>query len=473
MRRQDPIKLSFAALSVLISIVFFLVVLGATLPAAAKFILSVLSIAACGLALTLAFGLEGWGGLFLLRSRWGLDWIDKTAKRHPKAWQAFSEIGMVIGYGSLAHFLMGKRERDLKHFILVYGLGTVLLVVFSSIIAPLAISGLLSMLSGGQEFASAGAKMSDSLSQFEFAKYLFFALLIFGGIALTTTASIIAFGLSVAGAIIRAILGNATALAQTSPGGVPILPGINLPLFEGIAALVVVLAVHEGMHGILARKNGLPLKSAGLAFFGFVPIGAFVDIDEKKLFKGKKEVQNSVLVGGVAANFAACLIFLMLLLATVRLTEPLRVNGVFVEAGDGIPAGAVIEEIDGKQISTMLGLKLKPDTVYSIKTDEGEFRKKSDGSGKLGITYVIADKSGTIGAVRYAKGFEWIAALIRFFILTFALNFVVAAMNLVPLPLFDGYHIMRNGVESKLVQQAIVYAISAAFLLTLFPWLLR
>jgi Zn-dependent protease len=66
-----------------------------------------------------------------------------------------------------------------------------------------------------------------------------------------------------------------------------------------------------------------------------------------------------------------------------------------------------------------------------------------------------------------------VSAFIRFLILTFALNFVVAAMNLVPLPLFDGYHIMRNGVKNKLVQQAIVYIISASFLLTLFPWVLR
>jgi hypothetical protein len=43
----------------------------------------------------------------------------------------------------------------------------------------------------------------------------------------------------------------------------------------------------------------------------------------------------------------------------------------------------------------------------------------------------------------------------------------------VPLPLFDGYHIMKNGVGNKYVSAAIVYLVAIAFVLTLFPWLFR
>jgi len=472
-KSPDSVKLAFAAFSVLISLAFFLLVLGAALPAVAKFALSVIAIAACGLTLTLVFKLDGWGGFFLLKSRKGLDFLDKVAKKYPKVWQALAEMGLVIGYGSLAHFLMEKGKRSWKHFALVYGVGTVLLVVFSTIIAPLAVSSLLSLLTGGAEFATAGAKVQASVSQFELAKYAFFVLLVLGGIAVTTTASVVIFAVTVASALMSAVLGNASALVNTSPGGVPILPGINLPFAEGIAALVVVLAVHEAMHGILARRHGLPLKSAGLAFFGFIPVGAFVDIDEKKLFKAKKEVQNAVFVAGTTANFATCLIFIMLLIAAIAITAPLRVDGVIVESGQGIPSGAKITEINGKEVSTLLSLKLKPYTTYEIKTDEGVYQKKTDEKGKLGITYAVADKSGNFGVIKYAKGFEWIPSLIRFLVLTFALNFIVAAMNLVPLPLFDGYHIMRNGVKNETAQKAIIYLISIAFLLTLLPWLFK
>ena len=474
MTRKDPAKIAFALFAVIASVAFFSVVLGTHLPAIAKFVLCVGDVAACGMALSLVFKLESWFGIIMLRSRKGLDLLDRLAKWNPQLWQVFSEIGMVVGYGSLAHFLIGRKDTDLKRFVLVYGAGTVLLVVFSTIIAPLAIATLLAMLTGGAEFASAGAKMQASVSQFEIAKYVFFALLVFGGIALTTTASIIVFALSVAAAVISAVAGNSVALMQASPGGVPILPGINLPFVEGIAALIVVLAVHEGMHGILARKEGLPLKSAGLVFFGFIPFGAFVDIDEKKLFKEHREKQNSVFVAGTAANFATCLIFLLLLAAVAALSEPLRLNGIYVANGTGqIPTGAMIEQINGKPIVTLLGLELKPNTVYTVKTDEGEFKRQTDAKGKLGIEYIIADRTGAFGEIRYAKGFEWVVNLMRFLALTFALNFVVAAMNLVPLPLFDGYYIMKNGVRSGKAAKVIAYIVAGAFILTLLPWIFR
>ena len=472
--RNEPVKLAFAGLSVLISASFFFIVLGTALPAFEKFLLAVLAVATCGVALSLAFDLEGWCGIYMLRSKAGLRFLDEEAKRHPLFWQVFAEIGMVVGYGSLAHFLINRKNWGWKRFALVYGAGTVLLVLFSAVIAPLAISSLLAMLSGGAEFASAGARLQDSVSQFGFAKYVFLLALAVGGIALTTTASIVIYAGSVALAIIGALLGNSAALANTSPGGVPLLPGINLPFAAGIAALAVVLVVHEGMHGILARRHGLPLTSAGLVFFGFIPFGAFVDIDEKKLMKEKADRQNAVFVAGTAANFAACLAFLLLLFATIAVTAPLRLSGVYVVQGAGsIANGSLIEAIDGKPVSTMLGVDLKPDTAYEIKTNEGTFSRETDNNGKLGITYVLADSEGATGEVEYASGFGWVASFISFLVLAFALNFVVAAMNLVPLPLFDGYHLMKNGVRNQLAARVISYIVAAAFLLTLFPWVLR
>ncbi|MCX6772503.1 MAG: hypothetical protein NTV88_01900 [Candidatus Micrarchaeota archaeon] len=147
------------------------------------------------------------------------------------------------------------------------------------------------------------------------------------------------------------------------------------------------------MHGIIARIYKLPLKSAGLVFFGFLPFGAFVDIDEKKLFKAKKEEQNAVFVAGTAANFTTSIITLVLMLV------------FFYFIGD-------------------------THNVYTV----------------------------------------FVARVLG---LTFALNFVVAAINLVPLPLFDGFYIMRNGVRNSLAINAITWIVAAAFLLTLFPWVLR
>ncbi|MEM4348218.1 MAG: site-2 protease family protein [Candidatus Anstonellaceae archaeon] len=467
-------KLLFSLLLTVAGIFAFWLILFSPFSAFAKFIFSIIVLSLSGLAFSKAFELEGLWGLILLRSKWGLREIELLARRHPKLWQYIAEVGTVVSYGSFAHFLLGKKETNLKHFIIVYGIGTFFMVTFATLIAPLAVTSLLSMLSGAEEFNAAKAKMSETVGQFEYSRQIFFILLVFGGIALTTTASIVAYGLGVAWAIISAILGNHAVLASTAPGGSPIIPGINLPLLEGLAALLVVLIAHEGFHGILARRHKIPVKSAGVALFGFVPIGAFVDVDEKRLFLQNREHQNSVLVAGISANFLASLAFLLLLLAAANVTEPLRVSGIYVEKSTGgIPEGALIQEINGRPVQTLLGLKLKPETVYTIKTNVGVFKKKTDEKGDLGIAYVKADKSGKTGTIRYAKEFSWISAVMRFFILAFALNFIVGAMNLVPLPLFDGYHIMRTAIKDKFWRKAIVYLVVGAFLLNLFPWVLR
>ena len=253
--------------------------------------------------------------MFLLRSQSGLAFLDNLAKKYPETWKIFVEIGMVIGYGSFAYFLMRKRKFEWKRVQMTYGVGTVLLVLLTSIVTQLAMSVLFSLLTGGAEFAGAGTKLQATVAQIDIYKYVYVAAMVLGGLSLLTTISIVSYAALVLSAIVGAVLGNGAALAHTSPGGVPIIPGINLPLIEGVLALAIVLVVHEGMHGVVARIYKLPLKSAGLVFFGFLPFGAFVDIDEKKLFKAKKEVQNAVFVAGTAANFATSIITLALFIA--------------------------------------------------------------------------------------------------------------------------------------------------------------
>jgi len=391
------VKALFAAICLVVSIGFFLMVLNSPLSAMLKFILGALTLAGCGTAVAFSFNMESWAGLILLKSNYGLSTLDSLAKKYPKFWQQFAEIGMVVAYGSLAYFVMGKKNlrKEWKSVLLTYAIGTFLLILLSSLI-PVAMSTLLSMVVGGDEFATAGSKLSVSVSQFAAAKYISLAFMILGGIALTTTASIVVYAGVVGMAVFGALTGNAEHLANTSPGGMPILPGINLDLIQGAIGLAIILIVHEGMHGILARLYNLPLKSAGLVFFGFLPFGAFVDIDEKKLFSAPKEKQNAVLVAGTAANFAASLVFLIALI-------------LFVSAMTSI----------------------------------------------------------------YTTAPDWARWLARLLALTFSLNTIVAAINLVPLPLFDGYHIMKNAVGNKHVATAITYIVAAAFLLTMFPWVLR
>lgn len=388
---KNPVALSIGVL--LLSAVLFIMILDSVLSAMGKFLLSAGLLVGCGLIVSKWNKFEGGLGLYLLRSKWGLDYIDSLARKYPRLWQLFAELGMIIGYGSLAYFLIGRKKINWRQELPLYAAGVFMLVLFSGLI-PVGMSFLLSMVSGGAEFSTASAKLSAQVSKIGVFQYISLAAMAIGGIALMATISVITYSFIVASAVLSALLGNGAHLAATTPGGMPILPGINLDLVQGVLGLAIVLVVHECMHGVLARKHKLPLTSAGLVFFGFLPFGAFVDVDDKKLFKSDKVKQNSVLIAGVTANFATALaVFLLLLLF------------VFFFPGPEFPAWA-----------------------------------------------------------------KWTA---RFLALTFALNMAVASVNLIPLPFFDGYHLMNNIVGNKKIAAAVMYIVGAAFLLTLFPWVLR
>ena len=117
------------------------------------------------------------------------------------------------------------------------------------------------------------------------------------------------------------------------------LPGINpyLPVVDGWIALVIGMIVHEGAHGIVARSLGLPVKSSGLLFFLFVPIGAFVDVDETALKTTRASYSGRVLAAGAGTNLILGLVCLLLLVGAVSTMRPASLQGVGVVVVDGSP----------------------------------------------------------------------------------------------------------------------------------------
>jgi len=121
-----------------------------------------------------------------------------------------------------------------------------------------------------------------------------------------------------------------------------LLPGVNpfLPLLYGWFAIVCAIAIHEGAHGITARSWGLKVNSSGLLFLLFIPIGAFVDVDEEQLKKASASVSSRVMAAGVGANVVvavACLIGVLVLVAGLT---PV-IDGVYISnVQEGLPAEA-------------------------------------------------------------------------------------------------------------------------------------
>ena len=120
------------------------------------------------------------------------------------------------------------------------------------------------------------------------------------------------------------------------------LPGINpyIPLLDGWAALIVAMIIHEGAHGVVARSLGYPVKSSGLLFFLVIPIGAFVEVDEKALKAAPAKDSLRILAAGAGVNFIAGVIFLILLSNVVSGMTP-AANGIAIDQVNvGSPAAA-------------------------------------------------------------------------------------------------------------------------------------
>jgi len=133
-----------------------------------------------------------------------------------------------------------------------------------------------------------------------------------------------------------------TAVRTISPLAYLGLPGINpyIPLLDGWAALIIAMIIHEGAHGVVARSLGYPVKSSGLIFFLVIPIGAFVEVDEKALKAAPARDSLRILAGGAGVNFVAGIVFLILLSNVVSGMSP-AANGIPIDQVNvGSPAAA-------------------------------------------------------------------------------------------------------------------------------------
>lgn len=137
---------------------------------------------------------------------------------------------------------------------------------------------------------------------------------------------------------------------ELGPGAYLLLPGINpfLPILYGWVAIICAIAVHEGAHGVIARNRGMKVRSSGLLFFLVIPVGAFVDVDEKQLAKAKPKDSLRVMAAGVGGNIVVAVVCILSVLVIVSGLTPI-IDGVYVsDVMDGMPAeeaGLLAEDV--------------------------------------------------------------------------------------------------------------------------------
>jgi membrane-associated protease RseP (regulator of RpoE activity) len=156
------------------------------------------------------------------------------------------------------------------------------------------------------------------------------------------------------------------AAREAGLGAYLLLPGVNpfLPLLYGWFALVCAIAIHEGAHGVTARSLGLKVKSSGILFFLFIPIGAFVDVDEEQLKKASARDSSRIMAAGVGGNMVVAFACLLGVLVIVGGLTPI-IEGVYVaNVEEGLPAEAagllpndVFVSVDGVLVNSTVDLR--------------------------------------------------------------------------------------------------------------------
>jgi membrane-associated protease RseP (regulator of RpoE activity) len=472
---RKPVSLLFGIGSLLIIIFLYYsgLSLYITLPSA------LISLAITGIVISSANGFDGFYGFYMLKSKRGLNLIDNISKSNITFWKTLAEWGAVLGFGLLAYVIFRKK---INKKALILGYISIILIVlvispnFGLVLKFLNLPGLsqynlnITSLTGPTLSLQNIVLLIVSLV----GGFTFYFIFLIGLISLGTLYNILT-------ALSTAISGhpNYTSLSQQIPGVAPLIPGFTIPLFSGLLALAVVLIVHEFSHGVLSRIAKIKLKSIGLLPFGIIPIGAFVEPDEKEVERLDKDRQNDIFIAGIASNFLLTFVFFLLTTLMILYVMPLFfASGVIIQATvPGAPAyniitpGSIVYYWNGYRITNLTNLvaaehNFTPFATVTVNTNRGNYSIRSNSTGKIGVLLEQYQVPRSPGIQNGLINFVY-----TFFVLSFVINFFVGAMNLLPLPAFDGWRIYKNRIKSKRTLNAIALLVLIGIVILALPWI--
>ena len=418
--------------------------------------------------------------LFLIETKHGLRFLD-LGKKAPNFWKALADFSIILSFGGLGAVYV-SRYRNVYPFMLVFGVIALLMAIPR--LGP-ELTGLLFLLLLASTYGL--HKLNNSKAWFLLAAVIMFStVLVFTGstepaaLLMSTLTGI--FGLP--GLLFGALAQHASSIlfqGSTTPGVSPLLPGISqggelgfmfpglnifIPLWSGLLAIIILLVSHEFSHGFLSRACGVKVNSMGLLTFGIIPIGAFVNPDEKQLNARKSEDKMRVYSMGSFANIVVAVIAVLLtILVASSLSGMVDTAGIKVlSVQEGLPAsnalesGMIITSINGVPVSTMEeylneSLKLKPGDPVTLVTDKGTFTlttvasPEDPGRAILGFSLSthLALKSGM---ENQQAMFSFLLALSSLLSIIFLLNFNVAIINLLPIVPLDGSKMFEELLKS-------------------------
>ena len=454
------------------------------------------------------------GLFFMIRTKYFLSFIDWIAKLAPGLWKFLADLAVVFSFGGLGAAYLSKQRKDSRSlgkilflagsFVLlawggVFFLGLGLVGVLELVLAFFALASFIKFLSGLRNTAL-DFLFASVLFTLVFVKFIDAVLLLLGsGMKVPLYISAIDGFLGIPPLLIGMFLQQAFQIlfaGSTMPGVSPMLPTVSssgevgvsvpgydifVPIVYAFIAFAVLLFSHEFAHGVLARVHRIKLKSTGLLTFGIVPVGAFVEPDEKELEKRSSIEKMHVFAAGSFANVLVCAFCVLLMfslsvffvssdgVSVTSLTENSSVKGI-------IAKGDVIYKVDNVTINSISGYKkaianYTPGSIVTLETSNGSYNVTTEQSPEnasvafLGI-YTENNIKGNYGLDVGFLNFFWTSLIWTLFF-----NMNVALVNLLPIAPFDGWRMLKEVMYvfkiSEVAAKKIVYAIVAFCLVLL------
>ncbi len=454
-------------------------------------LLAIITLVVSGTLIQKIKKLKGSYGLYMIGGKKGIGTVDAISKRNKWFWNSMAIWGIILGFGFLAFpLLKGKIGRNTFAFGIISILA-IMYFIIPCIGLPLQFINIPQIQSA---LGSAAMSCTPGISGLTNAGKVIYAGTVISGFSGYLVIALVYSGAAYFYSDILYIISTTSGHPQTSlllnqiPGIAPIIPGIDIPLIAGIIALMIILTIHELSHGVLARISKVKLKQIGLLLIGVIPVGAFVEPDEKAVQKLSKEEQNAISAAGISSNFIAMAVFFALtFLMFIYIVPSIYTNnGVFIQAVVANSPAANASVLPGMKVLYWNGYKINNitevdnaaqvdvpgyvvslvasynSTIHSYNITAAPVSGSS--RGEIGVELY---QSESIQKTAYASTMYFLYTV---FALTFLLNFLVAIVNLLPIPGFDGYRLYKTNIKSTFFIRFVTALIVIALVLVALPW---
>ncbi|MCK5023962.1 MAG: hypothetical protein KAS04_07335, partial [Candidatus Aenigmarchaeota archaeon] len=241
---------------------------------------------------------------FMIHTRRGMGLVEKVANLSPSLWKFLGDLAIVISFGGFGSFYVSRYRNTWKisavlgvvcliftymNFDIMYTVAGIFVLVFGMMLLKWSDKPILHFLSGVVLMGLIMFNIYPNFSNTEMFRPVMSLLVGIVGIPALLISML--------------FLHASKIVVEQSmvPGVSPLLPtisdeglgfyfpgtGLFIPFWQAVIAIICLLVPHEFAHGVLTRAHNIKLKSAGVLTVGPLPIGAFVEPDDKDMKEHK------------------------------------------------------------------------------------------------------------------------------------------------------------------------------------------